>query len=548
MSAASTALQGEISSPANSGSSLHHVHIALPHFSLGYAMAGVCALLEAEFAFSSPNDTEKLGRITILYMLVWFSAVIYWMLCIRRIHRILASATSHAYPISARKAFWFQMIPVFSLIWNFRMIRQFAKFVESRSSTARAARYWPAIFLLLSSFLPTLFAVAVLTFFFDTFPLGLASAPLAVWFGVVHYLSRKTKQVVTFDLRHISKKQPIDLAISAGLGAGFGFVLIHAIANFFHDIRVDKQSWHEIVAILLVCVAVAKFLEPLFEWLRKMLGVAEESHEQHRQKNLRLQLAFVVVLVFTTMMHGLLHEQINTQLPETGIVLLLALLVSGGTTYCWSLGAPKGRATAHGFYGGLGIAAFAVFAVLLSPRLLDYLNKDALTLKAKESHVYKRQSLAQSAAALPGVLTDLARSEAQSTPKCESISSGGPSDPADLPLSPENNGVNLALIIFAPAIFGLVGGAAIDRKWSLRTAVKAAAGLIVAAILTAAVVGGVVTLFRNAPPPPHAHPMRHLGVALFWLVFGWWLGLFLHPASDSMLRNGGIRAAQHERT
>jgi hypothetical protein len=539
MSAASPAPQVEIPHRATSSTGLHHVHIALPHLWIGYAMAGICALLEAELAYFPPGNDQDIGRIGILYWLTWLGAVVYWMRCIRRIHKILAVATGRTYPISPRKAFWFQMIPIFSVIWNFRMTRQFGKFVESKSSTVRAAKYWPAIFLAVSSLLPAFFVVAVVGVLLGTFPIGLVSAPLAVWFGVVHYLSRKTRQVVEFDIRHVSKKQPIDLAISAALGAGFGFVLIQAIANFFHDIRVDKQSWHEVVAILLVCVAVAKFLEPLFEWLRKMLGVAEESHEQHRQKNLRLQLAFIIVLVFTTMMHGLLHEQINTQLPETGIVLLLALLVSGGTTYCWSLGAQRGRATVHGFCGGLGIAAFALFAVLLSPRLLDYLNKDVLTLRAKGSHS-SEQTLAKKGLALPGLLKDSAGSESQSPSKCESASS----DSADSPLSPQNNGVNLALIIFAPAIFGLVGGLAIDRKWSLRTAVKTAAGLVLAAIITAAVVTAVVRLFQA--PPPNGHPMKHLGVALLWLVFGWWLGLFLHPASDAMLGKPALHVAPQE--
>src|SRR5260370_41241928 len=97
---------------------------------------------------------------------------------------------------------------------------------------------------------------------------------------------------------------------------------------------------HDFAAIILVSIGVVVFLEPVFDRLRMVFGV--EVHHQHAlqtPKPLLLRLAAAMILVLTSVFHGLRHSEIDqatqSDLWRTVTLLLAPLLVSGGITYFW---------------------------------------------------------------------------------------------------------------------------------------------------------------------------------------------------------------------
>src|SRR5260370_17484807 len=97
---------------------------------------------------------------------------------------------------------------------------------------------------------------------------------------------------------------------------------------------------HDFAAIILVSIGVVVFLEPVFDRLRMVFGV--EVHHQHAlqtPKPLLLRLAAAMILVLTSVFHGLLHSEIDqatqSDLWRTVTVLLAAFLLPAGLTYLW---------------------------------------------------------------------------------------------------------------------------------------------------------------------------------------------------------------------
>lgn len=169
-----------------------------------------------------------------------------------------------------------------------------------------------------------------------------------------------------------------DGAVSAGLGAGFGYILFAALVKFGH------AHWHEriedLVAMALVAVGIIKFLEPLVGRLRRLLGVTEERvHVPVPARSRRLVRAVVfVTLMLASVSHALLHDMIKVDPSGVIGILLVALLIPGGITYAWLVGARKDppRAARYGAVTGALAGALHLFIVFVVLAALTPLGTD----------------------------------------------------------------------------------------------------------------------------------------------------------------------------
>jgi len=117
----------------------HHESLAgtpaLPSFPriwIGYALAA--ATMVAEFiALGLHPELGKKGGIPPLYLfLLSFVGGVYWMVCIYRLHVVMAEIPGWKHPISPARSVGFHFIPFYNLYWVFRWPREISGFVNSR--------------------------------------------------------------------------------------------------------------------------------------------------------------------------------------------------------------------------------------------------------------------------------------------------------------------------------------------------------------------------------------------------------------------------------
>lgn len=74
---------------------------------------------------------------------------VYWLYCIHRMHLTIAKVTAGAYPISASRAVWFHLIPLYNFFWVFRWTSEVAKLVN-QAAPGRVAKGAAGTFLCLA--------------------------------------------------------------------------------------------------------------------------------------------------------------------------------------------------------------------------------------------------------------------------------------------------------------------------------------------------------------------------------------------------------------
>jgi len=166
----------------------------------------------------------------------------------------------------------------------------------------------------------------------------------------------------------VSSSPPVDRprwdgAVSAGLGAGFGYVLFRAAFNFWTAHWEERLE--EVLAIGLVGLGIVRFLEPLIGRLRHFLGVPEEhalTPVPERGRRV-IRLAIFAILALASVSHAFLHDMIKRDVAGTVGILVVALLIPGGITYAWLVGARKDppRAARYGTAAALVLGALHLF-------------------------------------------------------------------------------------------------------------------------------------------------------------------------------------------
>jgi hypothetical protein len=104
----------------------------LPVIWVGYVLGA--ATIIAEFvAVELHPELAKEGGIPPLYLfLVSFVGGVYWLVCIYRIHVVMAHAPGWKHPISPARAVGFHFIPFYNLYWVFKWPSEIAVLVNRR--------------------------------------------------------------------------------------------------------------------------------------------------------------------------------------------------------------------------------------------------------------------------------------------------------------------------------------------------------------------------------------------------------------------------------
>ena len=105
----------------------------LPKIWIGYLL---CVATFADEAILVANHPELVsGQLFLpplhLFLLAFVSGV-YWLVCIHKLHVVLALVPGWRHPISPARAVWFHFIPVYNLYWLYKWPRECANFVNWR--------------------------------------------------------------------------------------------------------------------------------------------------------------------------------------------------------------------------------------------------------------------------------------------------------------------------------------------------------------------------------------------------------------------------------
>ena len=437
------------------------IYTSFPKLWIGFLLAALC--LVGELAGSE-----------VLCFVVGWTGSCYWLFCIFRIHRILSEYTLKTYPVSPCKSIGFQLIPFFQFYWAFRWTKALTQFIDGQNGREKKGRVWPGLLITITSVLG----------YYPPFK----SIRLFCLFGLGFYLAGRLEKVLPKcqPLRFRFKRaEQVNLAISTGTGAICTFLLIEAILDLFDS---DAKPAQELITVVLVSLGMLLFLEPVFEWLRALFGIAEHSHASTRRPWIRL--ATFAVLLFTNLFHGLLDTSISSAMNDgwlaalDSLVRVLALfVVSGCITYAWIAGAH--RFPSHAARSGLiaGLLATLILVVMRSSSLSLGMTTQAY------AEPLSRATLAEFSKGAYSIRNEM-NSELQT----------------------------LNTMVFAWPLVGIVGGLAIDRKWGKRRA-RSVAVSVLGACLGYEIVRLTSSWSQLHPTPQLGHEiLAHFSAAMGWAL------------------------------
>jgi hypothetical protein len=379
----------------------------------GFALAGVLVLLELSFGsltglmqavggrpvsqlpkalawLTNPTGpTLSLGVLAVLNALVYVAGMVYWFWSVYRIHKILAQATGSSYPITPGKAVGYQFIPFYCIVWNFKWPRQFADFVNDRSSSAAMSKHWTGVFLLFASILGSLdnglqlLALSCIGAYLvrklaradlrapmpqvapaSSHSLTVAAAPMAAFRRPAPsaFFQRWMLAAHEFDW---SKARELRLSLTACSGATFGFLACYGLWTTIQQIKARDFSFWDLLVIAVIAFLLWQFVEPLFDLLKDVFSGkrADDENESFLIRS-TLFLAFVSVVVAS---HTLL-EKTHEQFPngETIFVAAGLAIFFGVLTYALIRGTKSGLKEAFKVVGGWLSLALLVGVVMQS--------------------------------------------------------------------------------------------------------------------------------------------------------------------------------------
>lgn len=143
---------------------------------IGFLFAGAFFMIEVFFVILELEEGPINGVLTLLMIGGW----IYWLVCVHRIHKILAELTRNRYPISPGEAAFKHIIPFYNLVWVFRWPAALTDYVNRQGRVKMISGYVIGAMLLFSLLLRMVDGAFGMAFIF----------------GVTMYVSNKVKQHV----------------------------------------------------------------------------------------------------------------------------------------------------------------------------------------------------------------------------------------------------------------------------------------------------------------------------------------------------------------
>jgi len=119
--------------------------IKLPKIWIGYTLAGLLLAIEITEGVRQPeNDATN----SPLIFLIGLIGLIYWLVCVAKLHKIIRGINQDQYPISPAQAAWLHFMPLFSLFWIFRWTGEMAKMINHYARETRLNAMVPGVLLI----------------------------------------------------------------------------------------------------------------------------------------------------------------------------------------------------------------------------------------------------------------------------------------------------------------------------------------------------------------------------------------------------------------
>ena len=151
-------------------------HSSPPWVWVGFLFAFAFFVLEILFVALDLQEHGIDRMLTVILVGGW----IYWLVCIHRIHKIMAELTHNRYPISPGEAAGYHLVPFYNLVWIFKWPIQLSEYLNQRGRVKMIA----------GGLIGTLLLLALLLRFVD------GSIGMLCMFAVLMYVSAKVKQHV----------------------------------------------------------------------------------------------------------------------------------------------------------------------------------------------------------------------------------------------------------------------------------------------------------------------------------------------------------------
>lgn len=147
---------------------------SFPWVWVGFIIAGIYLFIEVVAVIVLPEDDPGLVAIGLLGI----PGIIFWLVCVHRIHKILGELTQGLYPVSPGEAAAKHIIPFYNLYWVFKWPREFSDYLNRRGRVQIISGSLIGVMLLLS----------LLTYRIIDGAIGMAGL-----FGVTMFISSKLK-------------------------------------------------------------------------------------------------------------------------------------------------------------------------------------------------------------------------------------------------------------------------------------------------------------------------------------------------------------------
>ena len=125
----------------------------LPKIWIGYLLCLLTFLDEAAVVARHPEMASKqLFPPPLHLFLLGFVSLVYWLVCVHKLHVVLAFVPGWKHPVSPARAVWFHFIPIYSIYWLYRWPREVAGFVNWKMRTQALRPPNAGVFMLVSYF------------------------------------------------------------------------------------------------------------------------------------------------------------------------------------------------------------------------------------------------------------------------------------------------------------------------------------------------------------------------------------------------------------
>lgn len=150
----------------------------LPNLAVGYVIIAIAFVVGVAEGIINPNLVDQ--NTYPISTLIGLGSIIYWFVCIFKIHEALAELTTSSYPITPCAAVVRHFIPIYNLYWMFKWPADLATFLNTHL-TRKVSTKSMGVFLLLALLLGKE---------------GYGPIGLIVMFSVALHFSRRIWQVI----------------------------------------------------------------------------------------------------------------------------------------------------------------------------------------------------------------------------------------------------------------------------------------------------------------------------------------------------------------